>query len=131
MLYEIEDILKSLGVVKSSLRPTKKDPWGYNSIELHLNQRVDMTSDTGMLLLTFRIKGINLNSSWNADELHKLYKNKGLPYVCRLYCASTAATRNEGRHSWRRCWRSIIIDQSTLTSMTGIFQWLTLANTSL
>lgn len=53
MLYEIEDILKSLGVVKSSLRPSKKDPWGHNSIELYLNQRVDMTSDTGMLLLDF------------------------------------------------------------------------------
>ena len=53
MLYEIEDILKSLGVVKSSLRPSKKDPWGYNSIELGVNQRVDMTSDTGMLLLDF------------------------------------------------------------------------------
>ena len=53
MLYEIEGILKSLGVVKSSLRPSKKDPWGYNSIELGVNQRVDMTSDTGMLLLDF------------------------------------------------------------------------------
>ncbi len=53
MLYEIEDILKSLGVVKFSLRPTRKNPWGYNSIELGLNQRVDMTSDTGMLLLDF------------------------------------------------------------------------------